>query len=212
MHPKVQISKLNHLNWPIIGKKKKNIQHPQIKKFLFQNKSSFFLMSRTRKSKIYILVRWRNKHLRNPFFFFCRRMGERNKAPWFIPQRHKSKVQTCIQDKMNAPFFFKLCAQKYKVQFVEIYIYNLNINWVHKIGLWNYIYNIFQIFQFLIIYFLMFYYFMTKTPLYFTHQIKYTNIDFPQILYNQAKGENYKLFFEQSSRQNNFDNLRFLFR
>ncbi len=44
---------------------------------------------------------------------------------------------------MNAPFFFKLCAQKYKVQFVEIYIYNLNINWVHKIGLWNYIYNIF---------------------------------------------------------------------
>lgn len=53
----------------------------------------------------------------------------------------------------------------------------------------------------------MFYDFITKTPLYFTHQIKYTNIDFPQILYNQAKGENYKLFFEQSSKQNNFDNL-----
>lgn len=61
---------------------------------------------------------------------------------------------------MNAPFFSKLCAQKYKVQFVEIYIYinwvhkiglwsynilvfYFNINWVYKIGLWNYIYNIF---------------------------------------------------------------------
>lgn len=101
-------------------------------------------MNRTRKSKIYILVRWRNKHLRNPFFFFCRRMGETNKAPWFIPQRHKSKVQTCIWDKMNAPFFSKLCAQKHKVQFVEkIYnIFYLNINGVHKIRLWSYIYNI----------------------------------------------------------------------
>jgi hypothetical protein len=99
--------------------KKKKLSTPPNRKQIFQNKNSFFPMSRTRNSKIYILVKWRNKHLKNPFFFLCRRMGERNKAPWFIPQRHKSKVQTCIWDKINAPFFSKLCPQKYKVQFVE---------------------------------------------------------------------------------------------
>jgi hypothetical protein len=62
-------------------------------------------------------------------------MGERNKALWFIPQRHKSKVQTCIWDEMNAPFFSKLCAQKYKVQFVEnkYNIYYLNMNGFTKL-------------------------------------------------------------------------------